>query len=78
MIVETDSDASKIVTFGPNGLLGTLVGAFGVTPEQAALIHEIYLAYCEREGKRDAKKSGAKNGHTNGTNGATNGAGGAQ
>jgi hypothetical protein len=45
-------------------------------PEQAALIHEIYLAYCEREEKRDAKQSGAKNGHTNGTNGATNGAGG--
>ena len=49
-----------------------------LSPEQAALIHEIYLAYCEREEKRDAKKNGTKNGHTNGTNGATNGAGGAQ
>jgi hypothetical protein len=45
-------------------------------PEQAALIHEIYLAYCEREEKRDAKKNGAKNGHTNGTSGAASGAGG--
>lgn len=44
-------------------------------PEQAALIHEIYLAYCEREEKRDAKKNGA-NGHTNGVNGTANGAGG--
>jgi hypothetical protein len=41
-------------------------------PEQAALIHEIYLAYCEHEEKRDAKK----NGHTNGVNGTANGAGG--
>jgi hypothetical protein len=42
-----------------------------LSPEQAALIHEIYLAYCEREEKRDAKKNG-----TNGVNGTANGAGG--
>ena len=46
-----------------------------LSPEQAALIHEIYLAYCEREEKRDAKKNGS-NGHTNGVNGTANGAGG--
>ena len=38
LIAETDSDASKIVTFGPNGLLGTVAGAFGVTPEHAGLV----------------------------------------
>jgi hypothetical protein len=50
-----------------------LAGIVGqLQPEQAALIHEIYVAYAEREEARDAKK---KNG-TNGTaNGATNGAG---
>jgi hypothetical protein len=43
-----------------------------LSPEQAALIHEIYLAYCEREEKRDAKKNGS-----NGVNGtAASGAGG--
>lgn len=47
-----------------------------LSPEQAALIHEIYVAYCEREEKRDAKKNGANgvNGQTNGTaNGAAGG-----
>jgi hypothetical protein len=43
-----------------------------LSPEQAALIHEIYIAYCEREEKQDAKK---KNG-ANGVNGTANGAGG--
>jgi hypothetical protein len=38
LIVETDSDASKMVTFGPNGLLGSVVGAFGARPEHAALV----------------------------------------
>ncbi len=37
-----------------------------LNPEQAALIHEIYVAYCENEEKRDKKK--------NGVNGAANGA----
>jgi hypothetical protein len=48
-----------------------------LSPEQGAIIHEIYIAYCEREEKRDAKKSGANgvNG-TNGANGTANGAGG--
>ncbi|HEY1693080.1 MAG TPA: hypothetical protein VGG39_13020 [Polyangiaceae bacterium] len=46
-----------------------------LSPEQAALIHEIYIAYCEREEQRDAKKNGA-NGHTNGVNGTAGGAGG--
>ena len=46
-----------------------------LSPEQAALIHEIYLAYCEREEKRDTKRNGT-NGHTNGVNGTANGAGG--
>lgn len=34
--------------------LGALVGH--LSPEQAALIHEIYLSYCEREEQRDAAK----------------------
>ena len=50
--------------------LGGLVSH--LNPEQAALIHEIYLAYCEAEEKRDAKK---KNG-ANGVNGTATGAGG--
>jgi hypothetical protein len=50
-----------------------------LSPEQAALIHEIYFAYCEREEKRDAKKNGTNgvNGHgSNGANGTASGAGG--
>ena len=39
-----------------------------LSPEQAALIHEIYIAYCEREEQRDAKKK------ANGVNGSANGA----
>jgi hypothetical protein len=39
-----------------------------LSPEQAALIHEIYTAYCEREEQRDAKKK------ANGVNGSANGA----
>ena len=39
-------------------------------PEQAALIHEIYVAYCEREEKRETKKTRGVNGSANG---ATNG-----
>jgi hypothetical protein len=46
--------------------LGQLVGH--LSPEQAALIHEIYIAYVEREEERDAKKK------TNGVNGGANGA----
>lgn len=46
--------------------LGQLVSH--LSPEQAALIHEIYIAYCEREEQRDAKKK------TNGVNGSANGA----
>ena len=47
--------------------LGALVGH--LNPEQAALIHEIYVAYCEREEQRDAaKKTNGVNGHA-----ATNG-----
>jgi hypothetical protein len=46
-----------------------------LSPEQAALIQEIYLAYCEREEQRDAKKNAA-NGKPNGTNGTASGAGG--
>jgi hypothetical protein len=47
-----------------------------LSPEQAALIHEIYFAYCASEEKRDAKKNGA-NGHgSNGVNGTASGAGG--
>ena len=38
-----------------------------LSPEQAALIHEIYLAYVENEDERDAKKK------TNGVNGGANG-----
>jgi len=38
---------------------GAMVGH--LNPEQAALIHEIYVTYCEREEKRDATKAnGAK------------------
>jgi len=48
-----------------------------LSPEQAALIHEIYIAYCEREEKRDAKKNGANGQGSNGVNGtAASGAGG--
>jgi hypothetical protein len=47
--------------------LAAIVGH--LAPEQAALIHEIYVAYAEREEQRDAKK---KNG-VNGTNGAAHG-----
>jgi hypothetical protein len=46
------------------GQLSALVGH--LSPEQAALIHEIYLTYCEREEQRDKKK-------TNGVNGSANG-----
>jgi hypothetical protein len=49
--------------------LGQLVGH--LSPEQAALIHEIYIAYVEREEERDAKKK--TNGVNGGANGATNG-----
>jgi hypothetical protein len=45
--------------------LGALVSH--LKPEQAALIHEIYLAYVEREEQRDAKKKAT------GVNGAANG-----
>lgn len=48
--------------------LSQLVGH--LSPEQAALIHEIYVAYAEREEKRDAQK---KANGVNGANGATNG-----
>lgn len=46
--------------------LAELVGH--LSPEQAALIHEIYVAYAEREEQRDEKKK------TNGVNGTSNGA----
>jgi hypothetical protein len=39
-----------------------------LSPEQAALIHEIYVAYAEREEQRDEKKK------ANGVNGSANGA----
>ena len=45
--------------------LGALVGH--LNPEQAALIHEIYVSYCAAEERRDAKKA------TNGVNGHANG-----
>ncbi len=37
-----------------------------LSPEQAALIHEIYVQYAEREEKRDAKKANGVNGSANG------------
>jgi hypothetical protein len=46
--------------------LSALVGH--LSPEQAALIHEIYVAYAEREEQRDAKKK------ANGVNGSASGA----
>jgi hypothetical protein len=49
--------------------LSQLVGH--LSPEQAALIHEIYIAYVEREEQRDAKKKA--NGVNGSANGATNG-----
>ncbi len=53
------------------GLMGTL------SPEQFAVINEIYSAYGEKElAREDAKKSGKKNGATNGASG-TNGTNGA-
>jgi hypothetical protein len=47
--------------------LEAIVG--NLSPEQAALIHEIYVAYAAREETRDAKK-------VNGTNGAAGAPGG--
>jgi hypothetical protein len=49
--------------------LGQLVSH--LSPEQAALIHEIYIAYVEREEQRDAKKKA--NGVNGSAGGATNG-----
>lgn len=49
--------------------LSQLVGH--LSPEQAALIHEIYIAYVEKEDEREAKKK------TNGVNGGASGASGA-
>jgi hypothetical protein len=46
--------------------LSQLVGH--LSPEQAALIHEIYVAYVEKEDEREAKKK------TNGVNGGASGA----
>ena len=46
--------------------LAELVGH--LSPEQAALLHEIYVAYAEREEQRDEKKK------ANGVNGSANGA----
>jgi hypothetical protein len=52
------------------GLMGTL------SPEQFAVINEIYSAYGERDlAREDAKKNGKKNGSAHGTSG-TNGASG--
>jgi hypothetical protein len=42
-----------------------------LSPEQAALIHEIYVAYVQREEEREAKKKA--NGVNGTSNGATNG-----
>lgn len=47
------------------GLMGTL------SPEQFAVINEIYSAYGEKDlAREEAKKNGKKNGSANGTNGA--------